>query len=239
QKGRFPQEVMDQRMARITPQLSYDGFDQADLIIEAAFESMDLKKQIYGELDAIAKPDAVLATNTSTLDIDAIAAITKRPQMVIGMHFFSPAHVMRLCEIVRGKASSKEIVATALAVSKRLGKVGVVVGNCRGFVGNRMMFPYMREAQFLVEEGATPAQVDKALTDFGMAMGIFAVDDMGGIDLNWRVQQEYRHLEKPGARRPLMLDKLYEMGRWGQKRGKGWYLYNENRRAIPDPEVDA
>lgn len=208
-KGRFSQEVMDRRMALITPQLSYEGFDQADLIIEAAFESMALKKQIYAEIDATAKPDCVLATNTSTLDIDEIAAVTKRPQMVIGTHFFSPAHVMRLCEIVRGKETSKEVIATALAVAKKLSKVGVVVGNCRGFVGNRMMLPYMREAQLLVEEGATPAQVDRALTDFGMAMGIFAVDDMGGIDLAWRVRQEYKHLEKPGVRQPLVLDKLY------------------------------
>ena len=239
QKGRFSQQVMDQRMALITPQVTYDGFDQADLVIEAAFESMALKKRIYAELDRVTKADCVLATNTSTLDIDEIAACTRRPQMAIGTHFFSPAHVMRLCEIVRGKTASKEVVATALALAKRLGKVGVVVGNCRGFVGNRMMFPYMREAQFLVEEGCTPAQVDKALTDFGMAMGIFAVDDMGGIDLNWRVQQEYKHLEKPGQRRPLMLDKLYEMGRWGQKTGAGWYRYDETRKPIPDPEVEA
>jgi 3-hydroxyacyl-CoA dehydrogenase len=237
-KGRFSQEVMDQRMALITPQLTYDGFGEADLIIEAAFESMALKKQIYSEIDKIARPDCVLATNTSTLDIDEIAACTSRPQMVIGLHFFSPAHVMRLVEIVRGRATSPDVIATALTVAKRLGKVGVVVGNCRGFVGNRMMFPYMREAQFLVEEGATPAQVDKALTDFGMAMGIFAVDDLGGIDLNWRVQQEYRHLEKPGLRRPLVLDQLYEMGRWGQKRGAGWYRYGEDRKPVPDPEVE-
>jgi 3-hydroxyacyl-CoA dehydrogenase len=157
--------------------------------------------------------------------------------MVVGLHFFSPAHVMRLVEIVRGSAAGKPVVATALALAKRLGKVGVVVGNCRGFVGNRMMLPYMREAQFLAEEGATPEQVDKALYDFGMAMGIFAVDDMGGIDLAWRVRQEYKHLEKPGVRVPLVLDKLYEMGRWGQKRGAGWYRYDETRKPIPDPEV--
>jgi 3-hydroxyacyl-CoA dehydrogenase len=238
-KGRFPQEVMDRRMALITPQLSYEGFEQTDLIIEAAFESMALKKQIYAELDQIAKPDCVLATNTSTLDIDEIAAVTSRPQMVIGTHFFSPAHVMRLCEIVRGKQTGKAVIATALAIAKKLSKTGVVVGNCRGFVGNRMMLPYMREAQLLVEEGATPAQVDRALTDFGMAMGIFAVDDMGGIDLAWRVKQEYKHLEKPGVRQPLVLDKLYEMGRWGQKKGAGWYRYDETRKPIPDPEVDA
>lgn len=238
-KGRFSQEVMDQRLALIRPQLTYDGFDKADLIIEAVFESMALKKQIFGEIDKLAKRDCVLASNTSTLDIDEIAAATSRPQMVIGLHFFSPAHVMRLVEIVRGKHPSNEVVATSLAIAKKLGKVGVVVGNCRGFVGNRMMLPYMREAQFLVEEGSTPEQVDRALTDFGMAMGIFAVDDMGGIDLAYRVKQEYAYLRKPGERVPLVLDKLYEMGRLGQKRGRGWYRYDESRAPIPDPEVNA
>ena len=238
-KGRFPQAVMDQRMALIQPQLTYDGFENADLIIEAVFESMPLKKQIFGEIDKIANPGCVLASNTSTLDVDEIAAATSRPKMVIGLHFFSPAHVMRLVEIVRGKLAGNEVVATSLAIAKKLGKVGVVVGNCRGFVGNRMMLPYMREAQLLAEEGATPQQVDRALTDFGMAMGIFAVDDMGGIDLAYRVKQEYAHLRKPGERVPLVLDKLFEMGRLGQKTGKGWYRYDETRAPIADPEVDA
>jgi 3-hydroxyacyl-CoA dehydrogenase len=236
-KGRFSQQVMDQRMALIHPQLTYDGFEQADLIIEAAFESMELKKSIFAQIDKIAKSDCVLASNTSTLDIDAIASVTSRPSMVIGLHFFSPANVMRLVEIVRGKATSKEVVATALALAKKLSKVGVVVGNCWGFVGNRMMLPYMREAQFLVEEGATPEQVDRALTNFGMAMGIFAVDDMGGIDVQWRVRQERQHMEKPGLRAPLVLEKLFNSGRLGQKTGSGWYRYDENRKSTPDPEV--
>jgi 3-hydroxyacyl-CoA dehydrogenase len=238
-KGRFSQEAMDQRLALIHPQLTYDGFDQADLIIEAAFESMDLKKRIFGEIDKIARPGCVLASNTSTLDIDEIASVTARPGMVIGLHFFSPANVMRLVEIVRGSATGKEVVATALALAKKLGKVGVVVGNCRGFVGNRMMLPYMREAQFLVEEGATPEQVDRALTNFGMAMGIFAVDDMAGVDVAYRVGQEYKHLEKPGVRMPLVLEKLFHLGRYGQKTGAGWYRYDENRKPMPDPEVHA
>ena len=238
-KGRFPQSVMDQRMALIHPQLDYAGFGAVDIIIEAAFESMAVKKPLFAEIDKIAGPDCVLATNTSTLDIDEIAAVTSRPQMVIGTHFFSPAHVMRLVEIVRGKQTSKRVIATAMALAKTLRKVGVLVGNSMGFVGNHMMFPYMREAQFLIEEGATPAQVDRALNNFGMAMGIFAVDDMGGIDLNWRVQQEYAHLVKPGIRRPLMLQKLFELGRYGQKTGRGWYVYDENRKATPDPEVEA
>jgi 3-hydroxyacyl-CoA dehydrogenase len=236
-KGRFSQEVMDQRMALIRPQLSYDGLDNADLIIEAVFENMSLKKQVFAELDRVAKPGCVLASNTSTLDIDQIASSTARPQMVIGLHFFSPAHVMRLLEIVRGKATGKEVIATAMALAKTLRKVGVLVGNCWGFVGNRMMLPYMREAQFLVEEGATPQQVDQALYQWGMAMGIFAVDDMGGIDVQWRVRQE--HQEDAGLRRPLVLDKLYHMGRLGQKTGAGWYRYDENRKAIPDAEVAA
>jgi 3-hydroxyacyl-CoA dehydrogenase len=238
-KGRFSQETMDQRMALIHPQLTYDGFGQADLIVEAAFESMELKKRIFAEIDKIAKPDCVLASNTSTLDIDAIASVTSRPRMVVGLHFFSPANVMRLVEIVRGKATSREVVMTALALAKKLGKVGVVVGNCWGFVGNRMMLPYMREAQFLVEEGATPEQVDRALTNFGMAMGIFAVDDMGGIDVQWRVREERKHMEKPGLRTPLVLEKLFHSERLGQKTGAGWYRYDENRKPIPDPEVHA
>jgi 3-hydroxyacyl-CoA dehydrogenase len=238
-KGRFSKEVMDQRLALIHPQLTYDGFADADLIIEAAFERMELKKWIFGEINEIAKADCVLASNTSTLDIDEIASVTSRPGMVIGLHFFSPANVMRLVEIVRGKATSKEVVATALALAKKLGKVGVVVGNCWGFVGNRMMLPYMREAQFLVEEGATPEQVDRALTNFGMAMGIFAVDDMGGIDVQWHVRQERKHMEKPGLRVPLVLEKLFHSGRLGQKTGAGWYRYDENRKSTPDPEVHA
>ena len=238
-KGRFTPEVMEQRMALIHPQLTYDRFAEADLILEAAVEKMDLKKRIFAEIDKIAKPDCVLATNTSTLDIDEIASATARPGMVIGLHFFSPAHVMRLLEIVRGKATKKEVVATALAIAKKLSKVGVVVGNCEGFVGNRMMLPYMREAQFLVEEGATPEQVDRALTNFGMAMGIFAVDDMGGIDVQWHVLEESKTLRKPGQRRPLVLDKLFHMGRLGQKTGSGWYRYGDDRKAMPDPEVHA
>jgi 3-hydroxyacyl-CoA dehydrogenase len=238
-RGRFTPEIVEQRIAMIHPQVSFDGFSEVNLILEAVFESMALKKQVFAEIDKLAGPDCVLASNTSTLDIDEIASATTRPERVIGLHFFSPANVMRLVEIVRGAKTGKEIVGTALALAKKLGKVGVVVGNCWGFVGNRMMLPYMREAQFLVEEGATPAAVDKALYDFGMAMGIFAVDDMGGIDILWRVRQERKHLDKPGIRKPLMTDKLYEMGRLGQKTGAGWYRYDENRKSNPDPEVES
>src|SRR5213079_1163083 len=236
-KGRFTQEVMDQRMSLIHPSLTYEGFGEADMIVEAVFEGMALKKQVFGELDKICKPGAILASNTSTLNIDEIASATSRPHMVIGTHFFSPANVMRLLEIVRGKASSKEVIATCMALSKKLGKVGVLVGNCRGFVGNRMFGPYRREAQFLVEEGAGIEDVDQALSGFGMAMGPLATGDLAGLDVGWRIRKEYRHLEVPGIRQPFAEDRLCELGRYGQKTGAGWYKYDENRRAIPDPEV--
>ena len=237
-KGRFPQEVMDKRMALITPQLTYDGFEQADIITEAVFEGMALKKEIFAELDKIAKPGAILASNTSTLDIDEIASATSRPEWVIGHHYFSPANVMRLLEIVRGKATSNAVIATSMSLAKRLKKVGVLVGNCYGFVGNRMLHQYGREAQFLVEEGAKPQDVDGALYKFGMAMGPLAVGDLAGLDVGWRIRKEFKHLEKAGVRRPLVADLLCEMGRYGQKTGGGWYKYDENRKAIPDPEVE-
>lgn len=237
-KGRFSQEVMDQRMASITPTLTYDGFEEADIVTEAVFEGMELKKQVFGELDKICKPDAVLASNTSTLDIDEIASATSRPEWVIGHHYFSPANVMRLLEMVRGKATSPEVIATSMALAKRLKKVGALVGNCRGFVGNRMLAPYGREAQFLVEEGAPPQDVDGALYDFGFAMGPLAMGDLAGLDVGWRIRKEYKHLEKPGIRQPALADRLCEMGRYGQKTGAGWYRYDENRNRNPDPEVE-
>jgi 3-hydroxyacyl-CoA dehydrogenase len=209
------------------------------MIIEAAFESMSLKQEIFSELDKIAKPDCVLATNTSTLDINAIAVATLRPQMVIGLHFFSPANAMRLVEIVRGELTGKEVIATAMAVAKALKKIGVLVRNGFGFVGNRMMFPYMYEAQFLVEEGSTPQEVDAALQRFGMAMGIFSVDDLGGLDVAARVRDEQNQFSKPGLRKPLASDQLVALGRLGQKTGKGWYLYDQSRKQTPDPEVIA
>ena len=236
-RGRFTPEMVEHRLSLIRPQLGYDGFGEADLIIEAVFENLALKKQVAAALDRVASHECVIATNTSTLDIDEIASATARPEQVLGLHFFSPANVMRLVEIVRGKATSSEALATAMAVAKKLGKVGVVVGNCAGFVGNRMMFPYMYEAQFLVEEGATPEQVDRALTDFGMAMGIFAVDDMAGLDVAWRVRQELAQFTTPGVRKPLVADTLCQMGRFGQKAGKGWYTYGEDRTPVPDLDV--
>jgi 3-hydroxyacyl-CoA dehydrogenase len=237
-RGRFTQQFVDERLQLIHPTLSFDDFAGVDVVVEAVFEGMALKKEVFSQLDRACKPGAILASNTSTLDIDEIASATSRPDAVIGTHFFSPANIMRLLEIVRGKASSKEVIATCMQLSKKLGKVGVLVGNCRGFVGNRMFGPYRREAQFLVEEGASIEAVDQALHDFGMAMGPMATGDLAGLDVGWRIRKEYRHLEKPGVRQPFAEDRLCELGRYGQKTGAGWYKYDENRRAIPDPEVN-
>jgi 3-hydroxyacyl-CoA dehydrogenase len=236
-RGRFTQQFVDERLKLIRPTLTYDGFEQVDMVIEAVFEGMALKKQVFAELDRVCKLGAILASNTSTLSIDEIASATSRPEFVIGTHFFSPANVMRLLEIVRGQKTSKPVIATCIQLSKKLGKIGVLVGNCRGFVGNRMFDPYMRESFFLVEEGAGVEAVDKALYDFGMAMGPLAVGDLAGLDVGWRVRQEYRHLEKQGIRRAMAGDRLCELGRFGQKTGAGWYKYDENRNATPDPEV--
>jgi len=237
-RGRFSQQVAEERFKRITPMLAYDDFSNVDLVIEAVFEGMALKKEVFAQLDRVCKPGAILASNTSTLSIDEIASSTSRPTFVIGTHFFSPANVMRLLEIVRGQATSNEVIATCMQLSKALGKVGVLVGNCRGFVGNRMFGPYRREAQFLVEEGASVEAVDGALVDFSMAMGPLATGDLAGLDVGWRIRKEYRHLEKPGIRQPLLEDNLCELGRYGQKTGAGWYKYDEQRRAALDPAVD-
>ena len=236
-KGRFSQGVMDQRMALITPQLTYDGFESADIVTEAVFENMALKKSIFGELDAVMREGAILASNTSTLDIDAIAGATRRPEWVIGHHYFSPANVMRLLEIVRGKATGNTVISSSMDLAKRLKKVGVLAGNCFGFIGNRMFAAYRREAQFLAEEGTSPQAIDEAMYQWGMAMGPLAVGDLAGLDVGWRIRKEWKHLEKPGVRYPEAEDRLCEMGRYGQKTGAGWYRYDENRRPSPDPVV--
>src|SRR5215831_11997278 len=238
-KGRLTQAGMDERLSLITPQLTYDGFDQVDIIAEAVFEGMALKKQVFAEIDRIAKPDCVLASNTSYLDIDEIASATSRPEFVLGHHYFSPANVMRLLEIVRGKATGKSVLATSMTLAKRLNKVGVLAGNARGFIGNRMLTPYLREAQFLVEEGASVEDVNQALYDFGMAMGPLAMSDLAGLDVGWRIRKEFKHLERPGVRVPLVADRLCELGRFGQKTGRGWSLYDENRQPSHDPETAA
>jgi 3-hydroxyacyl-CoA dehydrogenase len=237
QRGRLTQQFVDERLALITPTLRYDNLADSDMVVEAVFEGMELKKQVFQDLDRACKPGAILASNTSTLSIDDIAGVTSRPEFVVGTHFFSPANIMRLLEIVRGKQTSKEVIATCMQLSKRLGKIGVLVGNCRGFVGNRMFGPYRREAQFLVEEGAEVEAVDNALVEFGMAMGPLATGDLAGLDVGWRIRKEYRHLEKPGVRQPIAEDRLCEMGRYGQKTLAGWYRYDDQRRAVSDPEV--
>ena len=236
-RGRFTQQFVDERLQLIRPTLNYEDFGPVDMVVEAVFEGMALKKEVFGELDRVCKAGAILASNTSTLNIDEIAAATSRVLSVIGTHFFSPANVMRLLEIVRGTATSKEVIATCMQLSKRLGKVGVLVGNCRGFVGNRMFHPYVRESTFLVEEGASVEAVDNALYDFGMAMGPLATLDLAGLDVGWRIRKEHRHLERPGIRQAFAGDRLCEMGRFGQKTGVGWYKYDDGRVAIPDPEV--
>jgi 3-hydroxyacyl-CoA dehydrogenase len=238
-KGRLTAAQMEQRLARIEPTLTYDRFGEADIVVEAVFEGMALKKQVFAELDRAARPDAILASNTSTLNIDEIASATSRSRQVIGHHFFSPANVMRLLEIVRGAQTSPTVIATSLALAKTLGKVGVLVGNCRGFVGNRMFHPYQREAQFLLEEGARVEEVDAALVDFGMAMGPLAVGDLAGLDVGWRIRKEYQHLTPKDLRAPLVADKLCERGHYGQKTGAGWYRYPEGSRTpVADPEVE-
>ncbi len=236
-KGKLGDVEAAQRLALITPQLTYEGFEDVDIVVEAVFEGMLLKKEIFAELDAIAKPTCILATNTSTLDIDEIASATKRPEMVVGHHFFSPANVMRLMEVVRGKATSKTVIATSMLLGKQLKKIAVLAGNCRGFIGNRMIHVYLREAQFLLEEGASVEEINSALVDFGMAMGPLAMTDLAGIDVGWRIRQESKHLEDPQVRVPRVSDKLYAMHRYGQKTGRGFSWYDENRKPTPDPEI--
>ncbi len=238
-RGRFTSKYAEQRMSMITPQTDWDGFDTADIIVEAVFENMALKKEVFRQIDDVARPGAVLATNTSSLNVDEIASATSRPEDVIGHHFFSPANVMRLLEIVRGAETSKEVVATSMALARRLRKVGVLVGNCFGFVGNRMFHPYRREAQFLAEEGAKPAHIDRVLYEFGAAMGPMAVGDLAGLDVGMKIRKEAPDLYPPGTRRPLAEDALCALGRYGQKTGAGWYRYGDDRTRNEDPEVDA
>jgi 3-hydroxyacyl-CoA dehydrogenase len=238
-KGRLSQAEMDARMARIAPATSWDGIGSVDLVIEAVFEDMGLKQEVFARLDAACKPDAILATNTSTLNVDAIARATKRPGQVIGLHFFSPANVMRLLEIVRGQETTKVVVATAMKLARDIGKVGVLVGVCDGFVGNRMLHKYFREALFLVEEGALLGQVDRVMTELGMAMGPFATGDLAGIDVGWRIRKAKGPLPRDERYFGTLPDRLAEMGRYGQKTGRGYYRYEAGSRTpIPDPEVD-
>ncbi|MEP7275349.1 MAG: 3-hydroxyacyl-CoA dehydrogenase NAD-binding domain-containing protein [Betaproteobacteria bacterium] len=238
-KGRLTHDKAAQSVALLKPTLAYDDLRDADLVIEAVFEDMAIKRTVFAALDAVARPGAILATNTSTLDVDAIAAATKRPADVIGMHFFSPANVMKLLEVVRGAASAPDVLMTVMQLAKRIGKTAVVSGVCDGFIGNRMLEQYLRQAMFLVDEGAAPAEVDAALEGFGMAMGPFRMSDLAGNDVGWRIRQR-RYVEKPGVRYSRIADRLCEQGRFGQKTGAGWYRYEAGRRdALPDPAVDA
>jgi len=237
-KGRLKQEEMDKRMALIKPTTTLEAGKDADIVIEAVFERMDVKQDMFRKLDAVMKPGAILATNTSTLDVDAIAAVTKRPQDVIGTHFFSPANVMRLLEVVRGAKTAKDVLATTMKLGKTIKKVPVVSGVCDGFIGNRMVEKYGQQSLFLLDEGCSPQQVDAAAYKWGMAMGPLAMGDMAGLDIGWEIRKR-RYVERPNFIYSKIGDKIAELGRYGQKTGKGWYKYNlPDRKPIPDAEVD-
>jgi 3-hydroxyacyl-CoA dehydrogenase len=236
-KGKLKQDKLDARMAMLTTTLNYADLKDADMVIEAVFEDMGVKETVFKTLDEVMKPGAILASNTSTLDVDKIAAFTKRPQDVIGTHFFSPANVMKLLEVVRGAKTAKDVLATVMALGKKIKKTCVVSGVCDGFIGNRMIEQYSRQAGFLLEEGCTPAQVDKAMEKFGMAMGPFRMGDLAGNDVGWYIRKR-RYLEKPNLRYSKTADLLCELGRFGQKTSAGWYDYVPGKRdAIPSKVV--
>jgi 3-hydroxyacyl-CoA dehydrogenase len=236
-KGKLKQDKLDARMALLTTTLSYDAIGDADMVIEAVFEDMGVKKAVFQELDRVMKPGAILASNTSTLDVNAIAHFTQRPQDVIGTHFFSPANVMKLLEVVRGAATAPDVLATVMQLGKKIRKTCVVSGVCDGFIGNRMIEQYSRQAGFLLEEGCTPAQVDKAVEKFGFAMGPFRMGDLAGNDVGWYIRKR-RYQEKPNLRYSKTADLLCELGRFGQKTGAGWYDYQAGKRdAIPSQLV--
>ncbi len=237
-KGRLKQEEMDKRLSLIKTTTKIEDAKDADIVIEAVFERMDVKKDMFRKLDAVMKPGSILATNTSTLDVDEIAAVTKRPQDVIGTHFFSPANVMRLLEVVRGKKTAKDVLATTMKLGKTIKKVPVVSGVCDGFIGNRMVEKYGQQSLFLVDEGCSPQQVDAAAYKWGMAMGPLAMGDMAGLDIGWDIRKR-RYQERPNMIYSRIADRICERGRYGQKTGKGWYKYNlPDRKPIPDPEVE-
>ncbi|MCB1994727.1 MAG: enoyl-CoA hydratase/isomerase family protein [Burkholderiaceae bacterium] len=236
-KGKLKPEKYEQRMALLSTTLDYAGLKDADLIIEAVFEEMGVKEQVFRTLDEVAKPGAILASNTSTLDVNQIASFTKRPQDVVGMHFFSPANVMKLLEVVRGEKTAKDVLATVMGIAKTIRKTAVVSGVCDGFIGNRMIEQYSRQAGFLLEEGCTPEQVDKAVEKFGFAMGPFRMGDLAGNDIGWAIRKR-RYVEKPNMRYSKTADLLCELGRYGQKTGAGWYDYAPGqRKPIPSQVV--
>lgn len=236
-KGKLKTDKYEERMALLSTTLSYEEIGSADLVIEAVFEEMGVKEAVFKKLDEVMKPGAILASNTSTLDINQIASFTKRPNDVLGMHFFSPANVMKLLEVVRGSQTGKDVLATVMALSKKIKKTAVVSGVCDGFIGNRMIEQYSRQAGFLIEEGCTPAQVDKAVEKFGFAMGPFRMGDLAGNDIGWAIRKR-RTVERPGMKYSKTADLLCEMGRYGQKTGAGWYDYQAGKRdAIPSALV--
>ncbi len=236
-KGKLKQEKYDERMALLSTTLSYDDLKDADMVIEAVFEEMGVKEKVFKELDRVMKPGAILASNTSTLDVNQIAAFTKRPQDVVGMHFFSPANVMKLLEVIRGEKTAKDVLATVMAIGKKIKKTAVVSGVCDGFIGNRMIEQYGRQGGFLLDEGCTPEQVDKAIEKFGFAMGPFRMGDLAGNDIGWAIRKR-RYTEKPDMKYSKTADLLCEKGRFGQKTGAGWYDYVAGKRdAIPNAEV--
>lgn len=238
-KGKLRADEMDARIARIQGATSLDALAGSDLIIEAVFEDMEVKRSVFERLDRIARPGAILASNTSRLDIDAIARMTSRPADVLGLHFFSPAHVMKLLEVVRGEATAPEVIRAAMRIAREVGKVAVLVGVCDGFVGNRMVSPYTREAHFLLEEGASPQQVDQALERFGMAMGPLRMGDLAGLDISWAARKRQAPTRPAHLRYCRIADSLCETGRLGQKTGAGFYRYEPGSRVpVPDPEVD-
>ena len=236
-KGKLKQDKYEQRMGLLSTTLSYDDIKDADLVIEAVFEEMGVKEAVFKQLDAVMKPGAILASNTSTLNVDHIAAFTQRPQDVVGMHFFSPANVMKLLEVVRGAKTAHDVLATVMALAKKIKKTAVVSGVCDGFIGNRMIEQYSRQAGFLLEEGCTPAQVDRAVEKFGFAMGPFRMGDLAGNDIGWAIRKR-RYVEKPSLKYSKTADLLCELGRFGQKTGAGWYDYQAGKRdAIPSQLV--
>jgi len=235
-RGKLSHEQLEQRMALLAGTLDYADLADADLVIEAVFESMEVKRQVFATLDEVCKPGAILASNTSTLDLDQIAAFTRRPQDVVGLHFFSPANVMRLLEIVRGKETAPDVLATALKLAKQIGKLPVVSGVCYGFIGNRMLEPYAREAHRLLLEGATPAQVDRVLTDLGLNMGVLSMYDLVGIDVGYLMRAPLRECLARDPGYYSLADELHALGRYGQKTGRGMYIY-EGRERHDDPEV--
>ena len=237
-KGKLKEDKMAERMALLSTTLNYEDLKDADLVIEAVFEDMGVKETVFKKLDEVMKPGAILASNTSTLDVNGIAHFTKRPHDVVGLHFFSPANVMKLLEVVRGADTAKDVMATVMGVAKKIKKTAVVSGVCDGFIGNRMIEQYSRQAGFLIEEGCTPQQVDKAVEKFGFAMGPFRMGDLAGNDIGWAIRKR-RYVEKPDLKYSKTADLLCELGRFGQKVGKGWYDYLPGKRdAIPNKEVE-